>query len=441
MRRERREFFPYETGKDPSSRARRLKRGSPGYVRDPLASSRVETGLSHVHTWWESFLGFNVKAVQGKQVPLEWTDTSGGLLEWWHDPEVPLAFPVNSASSTDATGTPGILSLRNRERIPHLALGGGNGAPLDVCGTLVLPFEWRRCLLYRCDGNAGNSFPTKQGKDPSSRARRRKRGSPECVRDPRASSRVETGLSHVHTWWESFLGFNVKAVQGKQVPLEWTGTSGGLLEWWHDPGVPLAFPMRRERREFFPYETGKDPSSRARRLKRGSPGYVRDPLASSRVETGLSHVHTWWESILGLNVKQCTENRFLWNGLTHLGDSWNGGTTLEFLSSFLWRAPPLEMRRERREFFPYETGKDPSSRARRLKRGSPGYVRDPLASSRVETGLSHVHTWCESFLGFNVKAVQGKQVPLEWTDTSGGLLEMWHDPGVPLAFPVQSASS
>ena len=44
-------------------------------------------------------LGFNVKAVQGKQVPLEWTDTSGGLLEWWHDPGVPLAFPVESASS------------------------------------------------------------------------------------------------------------------------------------------------------------------------------------------------------------------------------------------------------------------------------------------------------------------------------------------------------
>ena len=51
------------------------------------------------------------------------------------------------------------------------------------------------------------------------------------------------------------------------------------------------------------------------------------------------------------------ENRFLWNGLTHLGDSWNGGSTLEFLSPFLWRAPPLEMGRERREFLPYETGK------------------------------------------------------------------------------------
>ena len=51
------------------------------------------------------------------------------------------------------------------------------------------------------------------------------------------------------------------------------------------------------------------------------------------------------------------ENRFLWNGLTYLWDSWNGGTTLEFLSPFLWRAPPLEMRRERGEFFRYKTGK------------------------------------------------------------------------------------
>ena len=32
-------------------------------------------------------------------------------------------------------------------------------------------------------------------------------------------------------------------------------------------------------------------------------------------------------------------------------------TTLEFLSPFLWRARPLEMRRERREFFPDKAGK------------------------------------------------------------------------------------
>ena len=56
------------------------------------------------------------------------------------------------------------------------------------------------------------------------------------------------------------------------------------------------------------------------------------------------------------------------------------------------------------------------------------------------TGLSHVPPWCESNLGLKVEAVQGKQVSLEWTEASGGLWEWWHDPGVPLAFPVESAS-
>ena len=57
-------------------------------------------------------------------------------------------------------------------------------------------------LLLRCDKNAGNSFPTTQGKDPSSRAMRRKRGSsvcgrdsPVCGRDSRPSSRVESGMT------------------------------------------------------------------------------------------------------------------------------------------------------------------------------------------------------------------------------------------------------
>ena len=55
-------------------------------------------------------------------------------------------------------------------------------------------------------------------------------------------------------------------------------------------------------------------------------------------------------------------------------------------------------------------------------------------------GLPHVPLWCESILGLKVKAVQGIQVSLEWTETSGVLRERWHDPGVPLAFPVESAS-
>ena len=67
-----------------------------------------------------------------------------GTLEMCPDPGIPLAFPVESASSLDETGTPGILPCPRRERIPPLELGGGNGAPLDVGGTLVLPLEWRR---------------------------------------------------------------------------------------------------------------------------------------------------------------------------------------------------------------------------------------------------------------------------------------------------------
>ena len=50
-------------------------------------------------------------------------------------------------------------------------------------------------LPLRCDGNAGNPFPTTQGKDSSSRPLRRKRGSCACGRDSRASSRVESGMS------------------------------------------------------------------------------------------------------------------------------------------------------------------------------------------------------------------------------------------------------
>ena len=57
------------------------------------------------------------------------------------------------------------------------------------------------------------------------------------------------------------------------------------------------------------------------------------------------------------------------------------------------------------------------------------------------TGLSHVPPWCESILGLKVEAVQGKQVSLEWTEKSLALREWCHDPGDPLVFPVETASS
>ena len=74
-------------------------------------------------------------------------------------------------------------------------------------------------------------------------------------------------------------------------------------------------------------------------------------------------------------------------------------------------------------------------------RGFPSRLSIEAFPRGFPTGLSHEPPWCESILGLKVEAVQGKQVSLEWTETSGGLWEWWHDPGVPLAFPVESASS
>ena len=90
-------------------------------------------------------------------------------------------------------------------------------------------------LLLKCDGNARNSFPTTQGKEPSSRARRRKRGSSGCGRDSRSSSRVETGMSG------NFLSCSRQPRPQQTPPLTWNlGYFWSLprgvsprLEWGH----------------------------------------------------------------------------------------------------------------------------------------------------------------------------------------------------------------
>ena len=111
--------------------------------------------------WCESILGLKVEAVQGIQVSLEWTETSG------------VSEMVTRPWSSSR--------LSCGERI-HLT----------------------------CDGNAGNSFPTTQGAYPSSRAMRRKRGSSGLGRDSRASSRVEMGM----------LGKFLSCSKGVKDPLE-----------------------------------------------------------------------------------------------------------------------------------------------------------------------------------------------------------------------------
>ena len=73
--------------------------------------------------------------------------------------------------------------------------------------------------------------------------------------------------------------------------------------------------------------------------------------------TGLSHVPPWCESIDGLKVNAVQGKQVSLEWTETSGESGNGGTTLDFLSTFLWRAHPLEMRRDRREFFPDHSGK------------------------------------------------------------------------------------
>ena len=73
--------------------------------------------------------------------------------------------------------------------------------------------------------------------------------------------------------------------------------------------------------------------------------------------TGLSHVSPWCESILGLKVEAVQGKQVSLEWTETSGGLWECATTLEFLSPFLWRAPALEMGRERRKFFPDHAGK------------------------------------------------------------------------------------
>ena len=62
-------------------------------------------------------------------------------------------------------------------------------------------------------------------------------------------------------------------------------------------------------------------------------------------------------SILGLKVEAVKGKQVSLEWTETSGGLWECGKTLEFLSTFLWRAPPLKMRRVRREFFPDHAGK------------------------------------------------------------------------------------
>ena len=117
-------------------------------------------------------------------------------------------------------------------------------------------------LLLRCDRNVENSLPSAQGKDPSSRARKRKRGSSGCGRDSRASSRVETGMSGnflscskgVKDLWKlQRLGvISLETPQRNGPHLAWRGeppgcsrVSAGALDLRRGLRDPLSWPQER----------------------------------------------------------------------------------------------------------------------------------------------------------------------------------------------------
>ena len=103
----------------------------------------------------------------------------------------------------------------------------------------------------------------------------------------------------------------------------------------------------------FPSPGSRDQGLSLEAFPRGPPTRLSPealPQGCPTCHRGVSRSSAW-------KSRQCRESRFPWNGLRYLGDTGNGGTTLEFLSAFLWRAPTLEMRRKRREIFPDHAGK------------------------------------------------------------------------------------
>ena len=96
----------------------------------------------------------------------------------------------------------------------------------------------------------------------------------------------------------------------------------------------------------------------------------------------------WCESILCLKVESVQGKQVSLEWTETSGDSGNGGTTLEFLSPFLRRAPLLGMRREYREIFPYHAGTGSLLSSYEAETGHLWIWQNYGASSRVESGMS-----------------------------------------------------
>ena len=71
--------FPFRGSRDLCLSLEAFPRGFPTRFSHESFPRGFPTGLSHVPPWSESILAVKVEAVQGKQISLEWTETSGKL--------------------------------------------------------------------------------------------------------------------------------------------------------------------------------------------------------------------------------------------------------------------------------------------------------------------------------------------------------------------------
>ena len=76
----------------------------------------------------------------------------------------------------------------------------------------------------------------------------------------------------------------------------------------------------------------------------------------------------WCESILSLKVEAVQGKQVSLEWTEKSGGLWELWHDHGVSLAFLWRAPPLEMRRERREFFPDHAGKGPLLSSEKRKR-------------------------------------------------------------------------
>ena len=121
---------------------------------------------------------------------------------------------------------------------------------------------------------------------------------------------------------------------------------------------------------------------------RGFPSRLCHEAFPRGFPTGMSHVPPWCESILGLKVEAVQGKHVSLEWTEISGELWECGTTLDFLSPFLWERLLLRCDGNTGNSFPNTQGKDPSSRAMRWKQGSSGCGRDSRVPSRVKTGMS-----------------------------------------------------